>query len=150
MLNGLTTKREHFVQELVAGKSQRDAYKAAFKCERMKDKTIDEAASRLLKDSKVAARHEELMTKVIAKAEEGTIATAQEVLQYLTATMRNELLEEVVVVDGFVGAHKVKKEVSIKDRNKAAELLAKKYGILTEKMQLDVMPTVISGEDDLE
>lgn len=151
----LTLKQEAFVQELVKDKSQREAYRIAYpRSQAWKDKTVDEAASRLFKNSKVSARHKELMQKIIAEAEAGTIATAKEVLQYLTKTMRNELTEEAVVVEGCgegcSTARAIEKGVSIRDRNKAAELLAKKYGILTEKMQLDITPTVISGENDLE
>ena len=37
----LTAKQEKFVQELIKGKSQREAYKEAFNCKNMKDETID-------------------------------------------------------------------------------------------------------------
>ncbi len=151
----LTLKQEAFVQELVKDKSQREAYRISYpRSQHWKDETVDSKACNLLKKGKVKARYEELMQKVIAEAEVGTIATATEVLQYLTKTMRNELTEEAVVVEGCgegcSEARTIEKDVSIKDRNKAAELLAKKYGILTDKIQIDKPPTVIAGEDDLE
>ena len=68
--------------------------------------------------------------------------------------MRGEKTEEVVVVegtgDGCSDARVMDRHVSIKDRNKAAELLAKRYGLQTEKLQVDVKPIVIGGADDLE
>ena len=50
-----------FVQGLVAGLSQREAYKQAYNAEKMKDATIDSNASRLLQDSKITARYRQLL-----------------------------------------------------------------------------------------
>ena len=60
----LTTKQEIFVQRLIEGYSQREAYKFAYDCENMKDETIDTRASRLLKECKVSARYEELKNEL--------------------------------------------------------------------------------------
>lgn len=57
----LTTKQENFVQGLVAGLSQRDAYKQAYKADRMKDSTINVKASELVKDGKITVRYRELL-----------------------------------------------------------------------------------------
>lgn len=56
----LTVKQEKFIQELVKGKSQRQAYKAAYNCRRLSDNGIDVCASRLMKNAKVRLRYEEL------------------------------------------------------------------------------------------
>jgi phage terminase small subunit len=56
MSDKLTIKQEKFAQGLFAGLSQREAYKQAFNCDKMTDKTIDEAACRLADNSKVTAR----------------------------------------------------------------------------------------------
>ena len=68
--------------------------------------------------------------------------------------MRGEIQEEVIVVegsgDGYSSARVMTKQISEKDRLKAAELLAKRYGILTDKVKLDVTPIVIRGDDQLE
>lgn len=72
--------------------------------------------------------------KLSAKAD-ARIAKQDEVLRHLTAAMRGELTEEaVLVVDGDV--RRVQKGAALKDRNRAAELLAKRYGLLTEKVEL--------------
>lgn len=63
----LTIKQEIFVQRLVEGYSQREAYKFAYDCENMKDETIDTRASRLLKECKVSARYEELKNELKQK-----------------------------------------------------------------------------------
>ena len=61
------------------------------------------------------------------------IANAQEVMEYLTSMMRGRIDEEVIVVesvgDGCSCARKVIKQAGARDRNKAAELLAKRYGL---------------------
>ena len=40
-MSDLTPKQEMFVQALIAGKSQREAYKEAYNATNMKDETID-------------------------------------------------------------------------------------------------------------
>lgn len=61
-MSKLTTKQELFVQNLVAGQSQRQAYRKAFpSAEKWKDNAVDSAASRLLQNSKVLARYRELI-----------------------------------------------------------------------------------------
>ena len=62
--------------------------------------------------------------ELMQKLESERIASAEEVLQNLTAMMRGEIQEEVVVVegegDGFSSARVMKKQVSAKERIKAA------------------------------
>ena len=60
----LTAKQERFVQELIKGKSQREAYKAAYNAERMKDSTIDNKAYILFKRGDIRARYDELMDEI--------------------------------------------------------------------------------------
>lgn len=60
-MSKLTTKQEIFVQQLIAGQSQRQAYRQAYNAEKMTDKTVDEKASKLFKDGKVRARYRELL-----------------------------------------------------------------------------------------
>lgn len=60
-MSKLTTKQELFVQQIIAGQSQRQAYKQAYKAEKMTDVAIDVQASKLLKNPKVALRYRELL-----------------------------------------------------------------------------------------
>lgn len=60
-MSKLTTKQELFVQQLIAGQSQRQAYKQAYNAEKMTDVSIDVQASKLLKSPKVALRYRELL-----------------------------------------------------------------------------------------
>ena len=88
----LTVKREKFVLEVVAGKSQREAYRIAYPTSReWKDAHVDSAASNLMKDIKVSARYNELMGKVVAAAEEKCIMTATEILETLSNIARADI-----------------------------------------------------------
>ncbi|UZP04381.1 terminase small subunit [Clostridium botulinum] len=82
----------------------------------------------------------EYLDQQLKKIEDEKIADAKEVMQYLTSVMRNEATEEVVVVegcgDGCSETRIVKKDMSAKDRNKAAELLGKRYRLFTEKVEV--------------
>ncbi|WP_298648936.1 terminase small subunit [uncultured Granulicatella sp.] len=60
-MSKLTTKQELFVQQIIAGQSQRQAYKQAYNAEKMTDVAIDVQASKLLKNPKVALRYRELL-----------------------------------------------------------------------------------------
>ena len=88
--------------------------------------------------------------------EEDRIASAKEVLRYLTKGMRQELEEEVVVTvntgDYTSEPRIIKKKISIKDANKCAELLGKRYSLFTEKVDLngDVGITIIDDIGSLE
>lgn len=64
----LTTKQEIFVQRLFEGDSQREAYKFAFNCDKMKDTTIDVRACELFKNGKIQVRYQELLDEHKNKA----------------------------------------------------------------------------------
>jgi len=53
---GLTIKQEKFCQGLFSGLTQREAYKQAYNCEKMTDKSVDENACKLAGDTKIASR----------------------------------------------------------------------------------------------
>ena len=92
--------------------------------------------------------------KLEAMQDERT-ASAKEVLEFLTKSMRGEIKEEVVVVegtgDGTSEARTVKKQIGLRDRIKSAELLGKRYRLFTDKVEVEgAVPVVIVGEDSLE
>lgn len=90
----------------------------------------------------------------MAEKDKKLVADQDEVLEYLTSVLRGKSRSTEIVVegigDGCSEARTIQKEPSEKDRLKAAELLGKRYGIYTEKIQADVMIPVFTGEDDLE
>ena len=63
----LTTKQEIFVQRLIEGYSQREAYKFAYNCEKMKDSTIDNNAYKLMQNNEILTRYEELKNELKQK-----------------------------------------------------------------------------------
>ena len=64
----LTPKQEKFIQGVVSGLSQREAYKQAYNAANMKDNTIDRKAYELFNKDYVRARYEELLNEFKEKA----------------------------------------------------------------------------------
>ena len=60
-MDKLTPKQEIFVQGIISGLSQRQAYRQAYKADKMSDETVDVRASKLLKEYKVSIRYRELL-----------------------------------------------------------------------------------------
>lgn len=87
----LTQKQERFVQELIKGKSQREAYKAAYNAKKMSDNSIDVEANKLLKNPKVSLRYEALKSKVIKRTEEKAIITAEEIIQGIADIAKDDI-----------------------------------------------------------
>lgn len=113
-------------------------------------KTAYSQGQRLLKKVEVKAYIDEQLQKMQKK----TIASAEEVVEYLTSVMRGESMSTELVVegigDGCSEAKQMEKTPSEKDKLKAAELLGKRYSLFTDKTQIEgVIPVVISGGDDL-
>ncbi len=78
----------------------------------------------------------------MAEKESQLIATQDEVLKYLTSVLRGESQSTEIVVegtgDGCSEARTLKKEPSEKERLRAAEMLGKRYGLYTDKVETDV------------
>ena len=64
----LTIKEEIFIQRRIEGYSQTEAYRFAYNCENMKDKTVTEKASKLMAKDNVRARYKELLNEHKNKA----------------------------------------------------------------------------------
>ena len=64
----LTIKEEIFIQRRIEGYSQTEAYRFAYDCENMKDKTVTEKASKLMAKDNVRARYKELLNEHKNKA----------------------------------------------------------------------------------
>jgi phage terminase small subunit len=81
----LTHKQEAFAQAIVTGMSQSDAYRAAYKVgDKTKSDTVNQQASRLMADRKIAARVAELR-KPVVEAVQITLASHLERLHELSA-----------------------------------------------------------------
>lgn len=64
-------------------------------------------------------------------------ADAQEVMEYLTAVMRGKSVSRVLAFVGDGCQRVIEKPPDEKERLKAAELLGKRYGLFTDKVDLD-------------
>lgn len=108
----LTAKQVAFVEAVAKGASASDAYRQAYDCSNMSDKTIHETSSRLMKNPKVVARLAEIDATAVAASKlsrqwiiEQLIAVAakaQEIGDLKAANRALELLGKVDVMGLFV------------------------------------------------
>lgn len=132
----LTSRQEKFVQELVKGKSQREAYKIAYPASlKWKENTVDSRASVLMRNEKVSKRYDELRKKI----ENRTVYDAAEVRQVILDTLMAIVTADVAddVVDGRAVKNKRwdrRNRVIYDhyDKLEAAKMLREMLGIDTE------------------
>lgn len=144
----MTDKQRKFCDEYLIDCNATRAYKAAYP--RIKnDNVAKSAGNRLLTFVDI----EEYIQTRLDEMASAKVATAEEVIRYLTSVMRGESDSEVVVVtgdgDGYSSAEKVKKNPDEKERLKAAELLGKRYGLFTDKVNV-AGTTKVTIVDDLD
>ena len=124
----LTEKQRRFIDYYVETGNKTEAAKKAGYSEKTAASIGDENLRKPAIKAAIDARLRELEDKRIAKADE--------VMQFLTSTLRGEVKEERVVVEGTgegrSDARIIKVQVSARDRLEAAKSLLKRY-----PMQLD-------------
>lgn len=135
----LTKKQEMFVQNIIKGMSQADAYRNAYSVKKMSDNAIYTEASILLKNPKVSNRLKELTEK----ASIGVIMTAQERMIYLSQIIKGEAKAKKIVSYSD-GAKEIECEADISDKLKAIDLMNKMQGEYVQKVQASM-----SYEDNL-
>lgn len=143
----LTEKQKRFADYYIeTGNATESARKAGYK-----GKNLNNVASENLAKVGVKSYIDEKL-KIL---QDERTASAKEVLEFLTKSMRGELDEEIVVVegtgDGTSEARKIKKQIGLRERIKSAELLGKRYRLFTDKVEVEgVVPVMIVGESELE
>lgn len=145
----LNPKQEAFCLHYAKTGNATESYKkAGYQCKN--DAVVAASAVRLLNQVKIKERLAELSDKMASEK----IASIREVQERLTAILRGDLREEQVVVegcgDGVSEATIVKREVQMKDRIKAGELLVKMQGGFDSRLQVELTVPVFGGESDLE
>lgn len=135
----LTRKREKFVQNIMKGMSQADAYRHAYSAKGMSDNAIYREASLLMKNPKITQRLEELTEKAAIPA----IMSAQERLVYLSRIIKGEAKEKKLV-NAPDGAAEIECEADFSDKLKAIDLMNKMQGEYVQKVQASM-----SYEDNL-
>lgn len=146
MANMITKKMRDFADAyLETGNTYQSAIRAGYSEAYAKGN-----ARYLLENERVQAYMEEVLEKIQSQK----VATVQEVMEYLTKGLRQELEEEQVVVegcgDGISEAKVVTKKIGIKESNRCAEMLAKRFGIFDNKVQVELTVPVFGGDEDLE
>lgn len=143
----LNVKQKAFADYYIeTGNAYQSAIKAGYSENYAKGNVI-----KLLENESVKSYIQEKMKEI----ESERIAKAEEVLVFLSSSLRGEVLEEVIgteTIDGMIKPVILKKQLSAKDRIKAAELLGKRYRLFTDKVEANVKSTTIifEGEDELE
>ncbi len=136
----LTPKREKFVQNLVKGMSQREAYKNSFNAGNMKDATIDKKASELFKKEEIRGRYDELVKRL----EDTTIMDAKERMKWLSKVIKGDVKEKYTYWDNGE-QYDGEKEADLTTKIKALDTLNKMEGIYITKVQ-DITPPIINIE----
>ena len=118
-MDEISQAQKNFVDYFIESGNQTEAYKKAYpKCKN--DSSAAASASKLLRNNKV----KQYLDARMAAVDSDKIATAEDVLEYLTSVMRGEEKDQFGL------------DASLSDRTKAAELLGKRYMLFKE--QLDV------------
>lgn len=133
-MSNLTPKQEKFVQNLIKGMSQREAYRDAYPNDTSTDKTVDENACKLFADTKISTRYHELQNKL----ENDTIMSVLERLKYLESIVKGEEKEKDKVVTPTGKVVDVEKETSVKTKMDAVNLINKMTGVYVQKIEADV------------
>lgn len=130
----LTAKQQRFCDEYLIDLNATQAAIRAGYSKKTAKQIGQENLTKLVIKSYIEAR--------MAEKEKALIADQDEVLKYLTSVLRDNTDSETLVVegtgDGCSEARIVRVKPSEKDKLKAAELLGKRYGLYTEKIESDV------------
>lgn len=134
----LTDKQKRFIQEyLICLNATEAARKAGYS-----EKVASAIGFENLKKPKI----KEAIAEVLSAVSSEKTASIEEILEFLTAVMRGEHTEETLIFVGNGEQKLINKQVSAKERLKAAELLGKRYGLFTDKVNLEVEPVVIVND----
>lgn len=142
----LTAKQKRFIDEyLLDLNATQAAIRAGYS-----EKTAKEIGYENLTKPHILAAIQDRMKEM----EDAKVASIKEILEFLTDIMRGNVQEEIPILCGDGCQELIKKQVSTKERLKAAELLGKRYGLFTDKLSIEnPVPVVIVDdleEDDLE
>ena len=136
MLNDM---QKRFVDEYLIDLNATQAAKRAG----YKEKSAYSQGQRLLKHDEIKS----LISERMAKREEDTIASADEVMRYLTSVIRGKSVSHVLARDELGAERIVEKPPDEKERLKAAELMGKRHQLFTDKVKVDGEVPVMIVDD---
>ncbi|WP_068505727.1 terminase small subunit [Paenibacillus kribbensis] len=132
----MNERHKAFADYYIETQNGTESYKMAYpKCK--KDATARVNASKLLTNPNI----KEYIKERMESKELVRIASQDEVLEFLTQVIRGEVKDQLGL------------ETPVKERNKAAELLGKRYGLWVDKLDVNaviapVFVDDIQGKDD--
>lgn len=126
----LTLKQQKFADEyIISGNATQSAIKAGYS-----EKYANTNAVKLLQNTTIKAYIDERLSELNSKK----IADQQEVLEFFTAAMRGELTEPMAIGLGDGVQQIIEVRPNIATRKGAAVELAKRYGLSTSKVDVNV------------
>jgi len=144
----LTVKQEKFVQGLFAGLTQRVAYKKAFNCAKMKDKSIDERSCVLTNTIKIQSRLADLtnefkernmvtVERIVAQLAKIGFADIKDVVTWQSNKIE---IRDSYEVDGTILSEVSESltdagrtlKVKLNDRMRALEMMGKHLGMFKD------------------
>ena len=129
-LKKLTLKQQKFADEyIISGNATQSAIKAGYS-----EKYANTNAVKLLQNTTIKAYLDERLSELNSKK----IADQQEVLEFFTAAMRGELTEPMAIGLGDGVQQIIEVKPNIATRKSAAVELAKRYGLSTAKVDVNV------------
>lgn len=129
-LKKLTLKQQKFADEyIISGNATQSAIKAGYS-----EKYANTNAVKLLQNTTIKAYLDERLSELNSKK----IADQQEVLEFFTAAMRGELTEPMAIGLGDGVQQIIEVRPNIATRKSAAVELAKRYGLSTSKVDVNV------------
>lgn len=128
---GMTERQKIFADHYIISLNATESYKKAYP--KIKNiKTAEVNGSKLLRNTKVKAYIDERLEKL--KSER--VADQQEVLEFLTAVMRGEVTEPLLVLDGEGYQRIVDAKPSVATRRASAVDLGKRYGLFVDRQEI--------------
>ncbi len=128
----MTEKQKRFCDEYLIDCNATRAYKAVYRNIKS-DVVAATNGGRLLRNAEV----QKYISDQAEKLHGEKTADAQEVMEYLTSVLRGKSTSSVLARDEIGAERVIEKPPDEKERLKAAELLGKRYGLYTDKVDLD-------------
>ena len=130
-MSKLTIKQKRFADEYIISGNATEAYKKAG-YSASNDRVANVEGHKLLRNPKVQAHLDEQQKKL----ESSKIADQQEVLEFLTAVMRGEITEPLLVLDGDGYQKVMDAKPNVSTRKSAAVDLGKRYGLFVDRQEI--------------
>lgn len=128
----MTEKQKLFCDEYLIDLNGTRAYRTVYKTIK-NDNVAGVRANKLLKQKDIA----EYINKRLEEIHNENTADIQEVMEYLTSVMRGKSESNVLALAGDGFQEVIAKPPDEKERLKAAELLGKRFGMWTEKIDVN-------------